>query len=490
MSVCWLRLQDCRGLNWKHAYHSLQILRNLLYHGPLAAVTEATDGLDKIRALKYYDNMRAANAQQVRSAATTVYNLVVDRAKLFSIRRFCIERRRELGNPRSGVNRDRRFDPMVPFRNLHAAASPVSQLGTRVNLPPTAPAPVQIDRGDQHTRDLLGAFTNSSGQSVAGIQQPRGGGNEPSQDLLGQFSGIALSANTPTPSAPSTPFDAFLAPVPQAAPVQPPSFVSLSAPPASQPQHPTSTHPLPTSQPSLSQQQPSGVGSVTQTFANPGHEVSRAQSKPIQLSALPLQQQHQQQQQPRLVQPSQQPNAPAPPSSTQTTAVHQHAAHSHQSAVSSVNPALNQGYVQFNQVPMSMPMATGRPPFQANAPGQSSQGGIQAVQTMPQGYGMPMTQPSQTNGQAQGAMQHRSPQQIPTMNNAPPPTQQHTTGYQQGPSVAQQPGGYSAIPPAIPSSHGGGLYQQNPLPQSQHQSGQLQQPPQPPSLNQFDPFAK
>jgi hypothetical protein len=96
MSVIWLRIRDGRGLQWKHAYRSLQLLRNLLYHGPLGAVTEATDGLDKIRALKHYENMRAQAAQQVRAAAETVYNLLVDRAKLFGIRRFCAQRRREM----------------------------------------------------------------------------------------------------------------------------------------------------------------------------------------------------------------------------------------------------------------------------------------------------------------------------------------------------------------------------------------------------------
>lgn len=96
MSVIWLRIRDSRGLQWKHALQAFQILRNLLYHGPMAAISEATDGLSKIRAMKYYDNIRPSCAQQVRTAAATVYNLLVDRAKLFHIRRVCAERRRML----------------------------------------------------------------------------------------------------------------------------------------------------------------------------------------------------------------------------------------------------------------------------------------------------------------------------------------------------------------------------------------------------------
>jgi hypothetical protein len=96
MSVIWLRLRDCMGLQWKHAVLALQLLRNLLYHGPLTAVTEATDGLHKIRSLKYYENIRPVCAQQVSAA---VYGLLVDRATLFTVRRTCADRRRKLHDP-------------------------------------------------------------------------------------------------------------------------------------------------------------------------------------------------------------------------------------------------------------------------------------------------------------------------------------------------------------------------------------------------------
>jgi hypothetical protein len=100
MSVIWVRLRDSKGLHWKHGFQALQILRNLLYHGPIAAIAEATDGLDKIRAMKFYnDNMRSQICTQIRQAATQVYNLLVDRAKLFAIRRLCINKRRDLRKP-------------------------------------------------------------------------------------------------------------------------------------------------------------------------------------------------------------------------------------------------------------------------------------------------------------------------------------------------------------------------------------------------------
>lgn len=99
MSVLWLRLRDCKGMQWKHGFQALLILRNLLYHGPVAVIAEATDGLDKIRAIKYYDNMRPQIVSQMRNAATDVYGLLVDRGRLFHIRRICAHRRLRIHNP-------------------------------------------------------------------------------------------------------------------------------------------------------------------------------------------------------------------------------------------------------------------------------------------------------------------------------------------------------------------------------------------------------
>jgi hypothetical protein len=100
MSVLWTRINDSKGMQWKHGLLALQIMKNLLYHGPLAAISEATDGLDKIRAMKgYSDGMRQQAAKQIQGAATDIYVLLVDRVKLFSIRRVCADRRRAIKSP-------------------------------------------------------------------------------------------------------------------------------------------------------------------------------------------------------------------------------------------------------------------------------------------------------------------------------------------------------------------------------------------------------
>lgn len=98
MSVLWLRIRDSKGMQWRHGYQALMVLRNLLYHGPTAVIAEATDGLDKIRAMKTYENMRGQIVQQVRNAASDVYNLLVDRSRLFNVRRVCALRRWQLRN--------------------------------------------------------------------------------------------------------------------------------------------------------------------------------------------------------------------------------------------------------------------------------------------------------------------------------------------------------------------------------------------------------
>jgi hypothetical protein len=135
MSVIWVRMRDCKGIHWKHAYQSLQILRNLLYHGPLAAVAEATDGLDKIRLMKFYnDNMRSQICTQIRQAASQVYSLLVDRSKLYSIRRLCINKRRTLRKADPGVVRSLAFglylDYILPLLT-QLFAPPVSSLTAR-----------------------------------------------------------------------------------------------------------------------------------------------------------------------------------------------------------------------------------------------------------------------------------------------------------------------------------------------------------------------
>jgi hypothetical protein len=191
MSVIWMRLRDSRGMQWKHALYALQILRNLLFHGPLAAITEATDGLDRIRKFKAYtDTMRAQNYRQIQIAATEVYNLLVDRAKLFSIRRVCADRRREMKNPPQGsLPKETGMRIGIPFRNIHAALNPKNR---REVAPDPGNYPAQQNAAPAQTRDLLGFDSPVSAPVPAG-----------QETTVSQVMGLFDSQAKITPTTPS-----------------------------------------------------------------------------------------------------------------------------------------------------------------------------------------------------------------------------------------------------------------------------------------------
>jgi len=143
MAVIWERIRDSRSTQWKHGLFALQLLRELLLHGPITAVTEAEDGIDKIRELKSYDfAMREQNSAQIRTMAAHVYDMIVDRAKLFNQRRTaaCTRRRQQLPRPRPAP-RDSRLRLNLPFRNIHDLVRPNFIPGSaRVAPAPPTPA--------------------------------------------------------------------------------------------------------------------------------------------------------------------------------------------------------------------------------------------------------------------------------------------------------------------------------------------------------------
>jgi hypothetical protein len=264
MSVIWMRLADSRGMQWKHAVYSLQILRNLLYHGPLAAVSEATDGIDRIRKLKAYsDTMRAQNCQQVQMAASEVYNLLVDRAKLFSIRRVSADRRRFMKNPPKGqvchssclqdivalvcthlvcchylqLPKETRLRIGLPFRGIHAALNPSTN---RRQVAPAPGYPVQQSSTPGPVKDLLGFDS-----PTAPVKSLPNGGVD---DLLGSFDtqvSITKPAAVPAPQR-GAPVHPLNPPTPVGDPFGAPSAPNLQQqrPPQQQQQRPLSSpHP-------------------------------------------------------------------------------------------------------------------------------------------------------------------------------------------------------------------------------------------------------
>lgn len=96
MSVIWLRTRDCKGLQWVHGYQAMKVLKEVLLHGPLAAVADATDGFQRIRMLAF---RKSQGCDQIQEIALEILNLLSDRSRLFLRRRVAAEKRRMQRDP-------------------------------------------------------------------------------------------------------------------------------------------------------------------------------------------------------------------------------------------------------------------------------------------------------------------------------------------------------------------------------------------------------
>ena len=91
MSVLWLRMRDSKGLQWVHGYQAIRVLKEVLLHGSITVVADASDGIDLIRMLAHRESK---GYEQIQVEAREVYNLLVDRSRLFLRRRVAGEQRR------------------------------------------------------------------------------------------------------------------------------------------------------------------------------------------------------------------------------------------------------------------------------------------------------------------------------------------------------------------------------------------------------------
>ena len=273
MAVIWERIRDSRATQWKHGLFALQLLRELLLHGPLTVVTEAEDGIDKIRGLKSYDfALRAQNSAQIRQLASQVYNMIVDRAKLFTQRRAAASSRRrsQLPRPRPPP-KDARLRVTMRLADIHnlvrpgfiagsarvAPAPPPDQgqvaVGHMAQQPAAAPAP------SAYSTDLLSL-------GAAPAPQPSRRDTFAPQTSTDELADIFSAASvTPAAAAPMAPVPAPV-PVPVPAPAAPvsaahpspapstmPPTHGAAAPPAMQPMAGSGPPPAPAAQPQMSQ---------------------------------------------------------------------------------------------------------------------------------------------------------------------------------------------------------------------------------------------
>jgi len=227
MSVIWTRLDDCRGPMWKHGLLALQILKKVLVDGPLAAICEATDNIDKIRALKSYtETAKHSHRDEVQAIAREIYNLLVDRARLFRLRREEAEKRRQIKTgTSSAVKRRAPVRLNMGFKNLHQALRPGSvapSSGGRQMLMTAA------------TTDLLNKSLAPQGMAAAAAAVAAPAPTSYADDLLGLGFSAPEAPPPPAPVAavPAAPPPAFSVPP---APAASPSFSYPPAPAAAAP---------------------------------------------------------------------------------------------------------------------------------------------------------------------------------------------------------------------------------------------------------------
>lgn len=124
MKTLWIRIKDSKGLRWKHSYLSLRIMKALLTDGPLTAIAEVSDGIDKIRELLKYSTI-TNQGKLVRVLAREVWDLLTDYGRLFVIRASKKYSRREPAARRDEelLKRVRQaFHRNDGFRAVHATA--------------------------------------------------------------------------------------------------------------------------------------------------------------------------------------------------------------------------------------------------------------------------------------------------------------------------------------------------------------------------------
>merc|ERR1712238_16540 len=131
MSVIWMKLGETRASLWKETLLALNLLKNLVLHGPLTAIIEAIDGIDKVHALCNYTIKNATATGTIRHCAVQLYNsLLINPLSTLQRRRKVMSLKFEK-NAKSPSNDmiwssylTRRLTPLVDFRHLHLLFRP------------------------------------------------------------------------------------------------------------------------------------------------------------------------------------------------------------------------------------------------------------------------------------------------------------------------------------------------------------------------------
>jgi len=129
IAVVWSRLDDRRPNGWKHPLLGLHLLKNILLHGPITAISYAMDGTDKVRRLRFYSMAKSSeNNKEVQDSAQFVWSLMMDRPRLLLRRQQVVSGRAKLKEIPQGIQWQNYLIKKVPFntpfREYHTLLRP------------------------------------------------------------------------------------------------------------------------------------------------------------------------------------------------------------------------------------------------------------------------------------------------------------------------------------------------------------------------------
>lgn len=163
MGVIWSRMKDTRSGLWRHPLLALYVLRNVLLHGPLTAITEACDGINKIYELRsYFASKNSESALEVRTASDEIYHLLTSRTELLIQRRHLASRRLKLNVFTGNKVEQRWVDYLVRRLPITVGFSHIHELLRPASLPvqPTRERFMTEYYDDEKDSDLKGHTNN------------------------------------------------------------------------------------------------------------------------------------------------------------------------------------------------------------------------------------------------------------------------------------------------------------------------------------------
>ena len=140
MAVVWTRIRDSKGMQSKHALLALQVIKNLLLHGPLTCVADVFEYIHVIRLMRIYHSRLARDtSQQIRFQATQIYALLVDKSLLMAQRRFyCVNRKRDKMIKQRPVqqplHKRAKFSNKLKFAQVHEVLRPGAAVANQIKV--------------------------------------------------------------------------------------------------------------------------------------------------------------------------------------------------------------------------------------------------------------------------------------------------------------------------------------------------------------------